>query len=98
MSHGTGTIVGYGKDGSDAEHGNLEQVISGRTDYRIIGHSAAARRENDMMCQRDRVCLAEGQIVAAQWRLIGGLQTERFKCIAEWRDGLFIRSGTAICH
>ena len=86
MSSGTRTIAGYEKEGSDAEHGNLEQEILGRTDYRIIGQTAAARIENNMMRQRNRVCLAEGLIV------VGRVHTERLECIAVRRDRLFIRS------
>ena len=92
MSNDTGTIAGYGKERSEAKHGDLEQEILGRTDDGIIGQTAAARIENNMMRQRNRVCVAEGLIV------VGRLHTERLEHVAERRDRLFIRSRTAICH
>ncbi len=64
----------------------------GELTIRVIGQTAAARIENDMMRQRNRVYLAEELIV------VGRLHTERLECIAVRRDRLFIRSRTAICH
>ena len=93
-----GTIVRDERKNSDAEYGNLEQEILGRTVRRMIIQTAALRGEHHAKNERNGIFRTKRLTVTIEVEPIDGLHPERLKRIANLIDRRFLRSRTTIAH